>query len=267
VRYPITAGQPLTTGALVSPGDRGFLAAALAPGMRAITITVSAKTGVGGFVFPGDRVDVMLTQSINGSGQMGAQNFTATETVLRNVRVLATDQSTDSEQVNGKTVVRNSQTVTVEVTPKVAEKIEVAQQVGTLSLSLRALADNAADLDRAIAKGQVQIDGTPGKGAAAFAAPRSNDSGTSVTTGAEVSRFQRASLPPAAPVAGPVAAPRSADGAAPAHNDHGVRVMRGRDSQSVTQSTLGLLGRGDGAGQVSAAAPGTSSASAGASQN
>src|SRR5690606_6475717 len=51
VRFPITAGQPVTQGALVAPGDRGFLAAALGPGMRAITIPVSAKTGVGGFIF------------------------------------------------------------------------------------------------------------------------------------------------------------------------------------------------------------------------
>ncbi|NUT00968.1 MAG: Flp pilus assembly protein CpaB, partial [Sphingomonas sp.] len=62
VRYPITAGQPLTRGALVGPKDRGFLAAALGPGMSAITVPVNAVTGVAGFVFPGDRVDIMLTQ-------------------------------------------------------------------------------------------------------------------------------------------------------------------------------------------------------------
>ncbi len=68
VRFPVTAGQPLTQGALVSPGDRGFLAAALGPGMRAVTITVSQKTGVAGFVFPGDRVDMVLTQSVESPG-------------------------------------------------------------------------------------------------------------------------------------------------------------------------------------------------------
>src|SRR6187551_2134541 len=66
VRNPITAGEPVTQGSLVSPGDRGFLAAALGPGMRAITVPVSAKTGVGGFVFPGDRVDLMLTSTLDG---------------------------------------------------------------------------------------------------------------------------------------------------------------------------------------------------------
>src|SRR5947208_2154322 len=67
VRYPVTAGQPVTQGALVSPGDRGFLAAALGPGMRAVTIPVSAKTGVAGFVFPGDHVDLVLTQQVKGA--------------------------------------------------------------------------------------------------------------------------------------------------------------------------------------------------------
>src|SRR5262249_7093743 len=52
VRYPITAGQPVTRGSLVGPKDRGFLAAALGPGMRAITVPVNASTGVAGFVFP-----------------------------------------------------------------------------------------------------------------------------------------------------------------------------------------------------------------------
>src|SRR5690606_39309743 len=68
VRNAITAGQPLTKGAIVSPGDRGFLAAALGPGMRAITIPVSSLTGVAGLVFPGDRVDLLLTQTIKGDG-------------------------------------------------------------------------------------------------------------------------------------------------------------------------------------------------------
>ena len=64
VRHAVTAGEPVTQGSLVAPGDRGFLAAALGPGMRAVTVPVSAKTGVAGFVFPGDRVDLVLTQTV-----------------------------------------------------------------------------------------------------------------------------------------------------------------------------------------------------------
>ena len=68
VRSNITAGQPVTQGSLVKPGDRGFLAAALGPGMRAVTFPVSAQTSVAGFVFPGDRIDVVLTSTVPGGG-------------------------------------------------------------------------------------------------------------------------------------------------------------------------------------------------------
>src|SRR6187549_3289171 len=124
VRNPITAGEPVTQGSLVSPGDRGFLAAALGPGMRAITVPVSAKTGVAGFVFPGDYVDIMLTQTIAGTD---GDSLNTAETVLRNLRVLATDQSTETTtDEQGKTVVNEFRTVTLEVTPRIAEKISVA---------------------------------------------------------------------------------------------------------------------------------------------
>jgi len=197
VRYPITAGQPVTQGALVAPGDRGFLAAALGPGMRAITIPVSAMTGVGGFVFPGDHVDLMLTQTVNSSD--GGTALKATETILRNVRVLATDQSTETTVEEGKTVVRAFRTVTLEVTPKIAEKIAVAQTIGTLSLSLRSLADNQSQLDQAIASGSVKVPAGASKEQEekllAGAMNRPLDGSATFVTGGDVSRFQRRSAP------------------------------------------------------------------------
>src|SRR3546814_7355830 len=87
VRNPITAGQPVTQGALVKPGDRGFLAAALGPGMRAVTFPVSAKTAVAGFVFPGVRVDLVLPPDGAGGGAGPARQVS--EKVLRHLRVLA----------------------------------------------------------------------------------------------------------------------------------------------------------------------------------
>ena len=197
VRYPITAGQPVTQGGLVAPGDRGFLAAALGPGMRAVTIPVSAKTGVGGFVFPGDHVDLMLTQTVQGEG--GGAALKTTETILRNVRVLATDQSTETTVEEGKTVVRAFRTVTLEVTPKIAEKIEVAQTIGTLSLALRSLADNQSELDQAIATGTVKVpSGVTKDQEAKYLAQAMNrpiDGGTTFVTGGDVSRFQRRTVP------------------------------------------------------------------------
>lgn len=238
VRYPITAGQPITQGALVAPGDRGFLAAALGPGMLAVTIPVSQKTGVGGFVFPGDHVDLVLTQSVR--NETGQDSLKTAETILRNVRVLATDQSTETEIADGKTVVRDFRTVTVEVTPKIAEKVAVAQTLGTISLSLRSLADNQSELDQAIASGTVKVPAgaTPEQEEKLIgqAMNRPLDGGITFVTGGDVSRFQPRSIAarPAATLASigqivtptPVAAPAVSAAAAPVGPV--VRVTRGK---------------------------------------
>ncbi len=125
VRHPITAGEPVTQGSLVAPGRPRLPRCGARPGMRAVTVPVSAKTGVGGFVFPGDRVDMVLTQTVKGDDDGAA--LKASETILKNIRVLATDQSTETTHTpDGKTVVRAFRTVTLEVTPKIAEKVAVA---------------------------------------------------------------------------------------------------------------------------------------------
>lgn len=198
VRFAIPAGQPITQGALVKPGDRGFLAAALGAGMRAVTVPVSAQSSVAGFIFPGDRVDLVLTQSVSGGGD--GPPLKASETILRNLRVLATDQRTDnSVDDQGKTVVSTYSTVTLEATPRIAEKIAVAQTVGSLSLSLRSIADNQGELEDAIASGEVSVpDGTDPKAEKAMlarAAARPQEGGSTVVTGADVSRFQRSTVP------------------------------------------------------------------------
>ena len=196
VRFPVTAGQPVTQGSLVAPGDRGFLAAALGPGMRAVTIPVSAKTGVGGFVFPGDRVDLVLTQAVKGREGLPLKSA---ETIISNLRVLATDQSTETETVEGKTVVTEFSTVTLEVTPRIAEKVAVAQTIGTLSLSLRSLADNQSELERVMASGEIKVPEGASKEEEELlisqAMNRPVDASTSYVTGGDVSRFQRSTVP------------------------------------------------------------------------
>lgn len=234
VRHPVMAGEPVTQGALVSPGDRGFLAAALGAGMRAVTVPVSAKTGVAGFVFPGDRVDLVLTQSVKGQDDTPLR---ASETFLSNIRVLATDQSTESEIVEGKTVVRAFRTVTLEVTPKIAEKIAVAQTIGTISLSLRSLADNEGELERAIASGSVDVPAGASKDEEEkiirTAMSRPQDRSTSFVTGADVSRFQRRSIPSASPVAGSSAPAMGGAPAAMVAMGPTVRVTRGKNTEAV----------------------------------
>ncbi len=198
VRFAIPAGQPITQGALVKPGDHGFLAAALGPGMRAVTVPVSAQSAVAGFVFPGDRVDLVLTQTVAGGGD--GPPLRVSETVLRNLRVLATDQRTDKNTDDqGKTVVSAYSTVTVEATPRIAEKIAVAQTVGALSLSLRSIADNSSELEEAIASGDVKLpdsdDPRAEKAALVRLASRPIEGTPTFSTGADVSRFQRSTVP------------------------------------------------------------------------
>ena len=197
VRNAISAGQPVTQGSLVKPGDRGFLAAALGPGMRAVAVQVDATASVAGFVFPGDRVDLMLTQTVAGDGPGGP--LQTTETIIRNLRVLATDQRTTSEDDKGNRVVQTFANITLEVTPRIAEKIAVARSFGKLSLALRSIADNAAELDRAIASGEVNVPAgagpNPDKKTLVAVASRPVDTNTTFVTGADVSRFQRRTVP------------------------------------------------------------------------
>lgn len=198
VRNPMTAGQPITQGALVKPGDRGFLAAALGPGMRAVTVPVSTQSSVAGFIFPGDRIDLLLTQTVTGGGD--GPPLKAAETIMRNLRVLATDQRTSQEKDEaGNTVVRTFSNVTIEATPKIAEQIAVAQTLGSISLSLRSIADNTAELEQAIASGDVKVpEGADPKAEKAMllqlaSAPQTGNSTYAV--GADVSRFQRRTVP------------------------------------------------------------------------
>ncbi|RME64447.1 MAG: Flp pilus assembly protein CpaB [Alphaproteobacteria bacterium] len=138
VRHSIAAGEPIVGDKIVGPGEQGFLAAILTPGMRAVTVAVNQTTGIAGFIFPGDRVDLILTHEVAVPGGNPRQ---VSETVLHNVRILAVDQNTN-DQSNQP---RISNTVTLEVTPKIAEKIAVLRQLGNLSLSLRSLAAVAQD--------------------------------------------------------------------------------------------------------------------------
>ena len=236
VRAPVTAGQPITQGSLVKPGDRGFLAAALGPGMRAVTVSVSTQSGVAGFVFPGDRIDLVLTQDVAGGGD--GPPLKASETIIRNLRVLATDQRTDNQVgEDGKTVVAAFSTVTLEATPKITEKIAVAQTIGQLSLSLRSIADNTAELERAIAAGEVNVpdnaDPKAEKQMLLAVANRPIDTDTTFTVGADVSRFQRRSVPAKSTPSAAPGAPAPAGGYMAAPTGPVVRVARGNNVTDV----------------------------------
>ncbi|WP_439814073.1 Flp pilus assembly protein CpaB [Zavarzinia sp. CC-PAN008] len=149
-RRAFNAGEPITRGDIIRPTDSGFLAAVMKPGQRAVSIDVSASSIVAGLVAPGDLVDVILINRIQiqnvSDGQRG--EVTAGETVLRGVRILAMDQRLSSrmpvaedggqQQAQGGAGV--PRTVTLEVSPKDAERLSVASRLGELTLSLRAFA-------------------------------------------------------------------------------------------------------------------------------
>lgn len=241
VRSVITAGQPLTQGSLVKPGDRGFLAAALTPGMRAVTFPVRNENSVAGFVFPGDRVDLTLSQTVAGGGD--GPPLKVAETIMKNLRVLATDQRTTTDvDDQGKTVVRNISMVTIEATPAIAEKISVARTLGDLSLVLRPLADSASELDQAIADGSVKVpDGKDPKAEKAMLETANTQpiaGKTSFATGADVSRFQRRTVPGKA--VDTTAAGGANPGGTPAITGPVVRIVRG---SSVTEVPIGRGGK------------------------
>lgn len=199
VRNPITSGAPVTKGALVNPGDRGFLAAALGPGMRAVTVPLSADQGVGGFVFPGDRVDLLLTLTLENEENSNVKLYTA-ETVVRNLRVLAVDQRTTPTDENGAATPTVFATVTLEATPQIAERIAVARTTGTVSLALRSIADTAGELEEAIASGAVSVgrdgDRNAERRLLGGAGSRPQAGSTGATTGGDVSRYLRRGMPP-----------------------------------------------------------------------
>jgi pilus assembly protein CpaB len=138
-RQGIRAGMPIMKGQVVKPKDRGFLSAVLDAGKRAIAAPITNVTGIAGFVFPGDRIDLILTHSIRSSEDEAVQQRRASVTVVHDVRVLALDQDSN-DQGEGKPKV--AKVVTLEVTPKQAEILTLALQLGTISLSLRSLADD-----------------------------------------------------------------------------------------------------------------------------
>lgn len=137
VRRRLGSGEVLLPQDLLRPGDHGFLAAVLGAGMRAATIGVDAISGTAGLIWPGDRVDVLLTHQIDDPARPMGRRIAA-ETVLGNVRVIAIDQQLVQGAAPGSAESKPAATVTLEVAPTQAERVSVAARLGRLSLSVRA---------------------------------------------------------------------------------------------------------------------------------
>ncbi|MEE9346734.1 MAG: Flp pilus assembly protein CpaB [Robiginitomaculum sp.] len=122
--------EPILDYKISGPGGRGSLSALIGEGMRAASIRVNAVAGVGGFILPGDHVDVILTRDLATGDQ---DRKLSSDVLLQNVRVLGADQNADKTSSR----VEVAKTVTLEVTPRQAQKLSISMDVGTLSLTLR----------------------------------------------------------------------------------------------------------------------------------
>ncbi len=144
-RAPLLAGEPVTDQKLIKPGEGGVLAAILPQGMRAISIKIRAETAAGSLILPNDHVDVILIRRLR---DRSGQEQNVADTLFRNVRVLAIGQQIQTK--DGKKVADSSATTaTVELTPRQAETMALANAMGDITLSLRSVADLSTDPERA----------------------------------------------------------------------------------------------------------------------
>ena len=135
-RQDILANTPITDSQVVRSDEGGFMAVMLQPGMRAMAVQVSVENTAGGFILPGDRVDIMATHQ---TPKTGGGNLDSVSTVLRNIRVLAIDQQVQTQKDKQSVI---GATATLEVTPVDGQALTLAKASGTLSLMLRSYADS-----------------------------------------------------------------------------------------------------------------------------
>lgn len=147
-RSAFQKGEPIVMSRLSNPDDPSFMAARLSPGMRVVTVASDGVAGVAGFVYPGDRVDVLVTHAVPGGVSDGIspeqKKESVTETLLANVRVLAVNQRAEGGGSEGKPELPSS--ISMEVRPEDAQRLRLAQETGSLSLALRGLGEGDEDV-------------------------------------------------------------------------------------------------------------------------
>jgi len=137
VRAPFLKGEPIREQKLIKASDGGVMAAILPRGMRAVAVEIDEQYAAGNFILPNDRVDVILTRKIRGSRGRADQHVS--DTLFRNIRVLAIGQAID---MKGEAKTADGRTATLELSPNQAETVALAGLMGKISLSLRSLTDS-----------------------------------------------------------------------------------------------------------------------------
>jgi pilus assembly protein CpaB len=141
-RMPFVAGEPIREAKLVNANGSGFMAAILPSGMRAVSTQISPETGAGGFILPNDHVDVILTRRDRDAEKAAGTEVQTSEMILKNIRVLAIDQTVGEK--DGQKVI-TGKTATLELSPRQAETLTLAQKLGSISLALRSITDATTD--------------------------------------------------------------------------------------------------------------------------
>jgi pilus assembly protein CpaB len=181
VRRSLPPGEAVLPGDVLRAGDRGFLAAVLASGMCAVTVGVDAVTGIAGLIWPGDRVDLILTQSRDDNSVPLGRRVSG-ETVLRDARVIAIDRQLTQGATSDNPEGQAARTVTLEVTSADAERVAVAVRLGHLSLTVR-----AADQPTGPPAGPPPAGSPVGMARSDPPGATASSPGTSVTWGSDVS--------------------------------------------------------------------------------
>jgi pilus assembly protein CpaB len=145
LRQFMEAGAPLERALYLRPRDRGFLAAVLGPGKRAISVGVDAVTGTAGLIWPGDQVDLILTQELAANDAPISRRVVG-ETLLTDLRVIAVDQQITQGATGSTdpTLTRIARTVTLEVSAAQAERVAVGSRLGRIAIAVRSIEDSVA---------------------------------------------------------------------------------------------------------------------------
>lgn len=149
-RFALLAGEPITKQKLIKAGQGGVLAAILPGGMRAISTKIDPKTAAGSLILPNDHVDIILIRRLRGKG---GQEEVVSDTLFRNVRVIAIGQQIETKE-GKKSVDGGASTATLELTPRQAEMMALANAMGEITLSLRSVADLSTD---PLASGELEL--------------------------------------------------------------------------------------------------------------
>ncbi|MBA2126639.1 Flp pilus assembly protein CpaB [Hyphomicrobium methylovorum] len=144
-RSALLAGEPITAQKLIKAGQGGVLAAILPQGMRAISTKIKAETAAGSLILPNDHVDVILIRQMR---SRGGKDQTISDTLFRNVRVIAIGQQIEIKE-GKKAADMSASTATLELMPRQAEMMALANSMGEITLSLRSVADLSSDPERA----------------------------------------------------------------------------------------------------------------------